>query len=470
MTLKRSLRVHLLFLYVMLAVLSGVIVPMVGMSMTFSEFKGYLQERKKYDIDDLGNSLISLYQEDGAWDDKRVMDVLRQASRIPMMSLALYDAEGAKVFPTRGAARHVMHDLKSLEVRNQMELPSGRDSSGTAFLKNGVNRIDLRSYGKPIGSLVVTMPTMPGKIEMMFVKRLGQHTVIGAVLMIVLACVLGFFVASELSRPVLKAAERARRISRGEYEITPDKASGIKEMDALSESVAELGRSLAGQESLRKRLMIDVAHELRTPLTVVKSQIEALVDGVWDASPERLNLCVAEIDRLSHLIAEVEQLANLEGEILILQTEPVDLGAWLGNVLDSFDRLFGESAIELTRQLPEGVFVEIDTGRFRHAIENILANSLRYTSKGGKVDVGLKVSASTARIEIKDTGTGIKSADLPHVFDRFYRADTARTRRTGGRGVGLAIAKAAVEAHGGMISVESEDGKGSLFTIVLPKK
>jgi signal transduction histidine kinase len=308
--------------------------------------------------------------------------------------------------------------------------------------------------------------------------------------MIVLACALGFFVAGGLSRPVLWAADWARRISKGEYEgsrtqesqtqgswaqMKSAKPSGIREMDALSESVAELGRSLAGQESLRKRLMIDIAHELRTPLTVVKSQLEAFADGVWDTSPERLNTCVMEIDRLSELVSEVEHLSNLEGEILILQTEPTELGPWLENILTSFARLFSEAGIALTWQLPEKITADIDASRFRHVIENLLSNALRYTVTGQKVEVrlgkeGSDIGSGSVKIEIEDTGVGIKPADLPHVFDRFYRADNARAHRIGGRGVGLAIAKAAVEAHGGAISVKSEDGQGSLFTIVLPSK
>ncbi|MDR3230972.1 MAG: HAMP domain-containing protein [Synergistaceae bacterium] len=465
MTIRRSLRTHLLLLYVLLALLSGIIVPMVSMHITLAEFRSYLRERKKYDIDELADSLVSLYQEDGRWNQERVRDVLRQTSRMPMMALALYDAERQRVFPMRT----VQGGPPPVMPRDE-DAPQGNDIRAGEPLKSGFNRIFLESNGKGIGTLVVAVPRLPGKVELMFVKRLGLYAVVGAIFMVALACALGFIVAGGLSRPVLRAAERARRISRGEYDTTPEKLSGIREMDALSESVDELGHALDGQEKLRKRLMVDIAHELRTPLTVVKSQLEALADGVWAASPERLELCVMEVDRLSELIAEVERLSNLEGEILNLHSETRDLGSFLAGMLDSFGQLFTRAGITLTRKLPEGesIVADIDVGRFRHVIENLLSNALRYTEPGKNVEVRLDSSDGNARIEIEDSGMGIEPSDLPHVFDRFYRADASRTRGTGGRGVGLAIARAAVEAHGGTISVRSTPGRGSVFTVTLP--
>lgn len=465
MTIRRSLRTHLMLLYVVLAILSGIIVPLVSMRVTFAEFRDYYQERRKDDIAKLAESLVALYQEDETWDEKRLRDVLRQVSRIPMMSIALYDANDRLVFPSKGMGRRMMSDLNEAEQEN-----GAKKDPDNANLRSGINKIPLESDGRKFGMLLVNLPSYPGKTEMMFVKRMMQHAFVGAILMVVLACALGFIVAGGLSRPVLRAAERARRISTGEYGTGPEKPSGIREMDALSESVGELGRSLEGQEKLRKRLMIDIAHELRTPLTVVKSQIEAFADGIWEASPERLERCVSEVDRLSELISEVERLSSLEGEILVIRTETRDLGEFLTGVLESFEQLFTRAGIKLSWRLSPKITVDIDPGRFRHVIENLLSNALRYTESGGKTEVRLDSSDETARIEIEDSGRGIGESDLPHIFDRFYRADESRTRDTGGRGVGLAIAKAAVEAHDGTISVKSTPGKGSLFTVTLPRK
>jgi hypothetical protein len=219
MTVRHSLRTHLLSLYVLLALLSGIIVPMISMRITMAEFKGYLRERKKYDIDELADALISLYQEEDGWDERRVRDVLRQASRIPMMALALYDTAGRRLFPLRGGEpRHyMMPEAGDLPK----EIPSGKGTSksgtsGSGTLRGGVGRIPLKSDGKDIGTLIVALPPLPGKGELMFVKRLARYAVVGAVFMVVLACALGFIVAGGLSRPVLRAAAPARRITPGE--------------------------------------------------------------------------------------------------------------------------------------------------------------------------------------------------------------------------------------------------------------
>lgn len=334
----------------------------------------------------------------------------------------------------------------------------------------GKNRVSipLSLEGRRIGTLDANGRPPSSRLEREFVSRMALYALVGAAAMIVVACGLGYVVAGGLSRPVIRAAERARRISRGEYELEPEPPSGIREMDMLSRGVEELGRSLAGQERLRKRLMTDIAHELRTPLTVVRSQVEAVADGVWEATPERLALCAAEIERLSDLIGEVESLTRLEGEILSVRLRDTDLAAFLNTVLDASEPLFARSGVTLCRSLQGSVRANVDSERFRSVIDNLLSNALRYSEAGGRVEVRLRSWDGSAVVEVEDDGTGIDAADLPHVFDRFYRADAARARVTGGRGIGLAIAKAAVEAHGGTIEVSSRLGEGSRFTVKLP--
>ena len=287
--------------------------------------------------------------------------------------------------------------------------------------------------------------------------------------MILAACGIGYIVAGRLSRPVLKAIERTRQISRGEYDSEETlKSSGIHELDELTKGVRDLARSLAGQEKLRRRLMVDVAHELKTPLTVVMTQIEAISDGILDATPERLNLCVSEMQRLSGLIGNVETLTRLEGETLAIHTEIVNMKKFLEPVIESFAPLFEKSGINFLSDLEENISCEIDIDSFRHVIDNLLSNAHRYTNSGGRVACKLYRENNNAIIEIIDTGIGISEKDLPNIFERFYRTDESRARVTGGSGVGLAIVKASVEANGGQISVTSKKGEGSCFKISLP--
>ena len=458
---RRSLRIHLLLLYVLLAILSGIVVPALSIHLSLAAFQKYQFERSQVDLEALGDSLTALYEEDGGWTRRRVMDILHPAPQWMGMRIILRDAEGNTVF--------TLGPLQMGEAANRghghgmMRFSQGDVSELTNHLD-----IELTSEGEKLGSLAVDYKTPSTRFEKDFLSYLMRYTLVGAAVMIAVACGLGFFVAGGLSRPVVNAVERTRRISRGEYELDPGSPTGIHEMDALSRGVEELGRSLAGQEKLRRRLMVDIAHELRTPLTVVRTQIEAIADGVWEASPERLASCVAEMERLGGLIEDVESLTRLEGDALALHPEETDMAAFLAPVLDSFIPLFERDGIELRRELATGITAEIDPDRFRHVIDNLLSNALRYTPAGGNVVVRLLARDEHVVIEVEDTGIGISEADLPHVFERFYRADESRARVTGGRGVGLAIARATVEAHGGTISVTSQRGRGSCFTVTLP--
>jgi signal transduction histidine kinase len=236
----------------------------------------------------------------------------------------------------------------------------------------------------------------------------------------------------------------------------------------LIESINRLGLGLEEQEELRKRLMSDIAHELRNPLTIIKSHLEAFEDGVWEPTGERIKLTVNEIDRLSAMISEIEKLTSIENAGKNTVFEPVDMSYEIERVASIFDPLYIAKSVELKREIAEDVVMAADAKKIRHAVENLLSNSLRYTDSGGKVTLSLKRSADEVRIEVSDTGIGISESDLPYIFERFYRTDKSRTRASGGLGIGLAITKAVVEAHGGTVTAESQEGSGSRFTISLP--
>lgn len=456
---NRSLRSHFLLLYLLLALMAGIVVPALGTLFSLKAFRTYQLQRRSDDLDSLKESLTSAYEEEGStWKHRRVMDILRPAPQWMGMRITLSDESGRKIFTFdpmqqnmfRGRQQRPQFDESEPEDYERITLELGRD-------------------GK-IGTLEIEQRIPNGKFEHSFIAYLTRYTLAGAFITIIIALGLGYLVAGRLSRPVILAIERTKNIAHGDYSTEEtSQIVGIRELDALTRGVEELGRSLAGQERLRRRLMTDVAHELRTPLTVTRTQIEAIADGILEPTPERLALCVDGLQRLGGLIENVEALSRLEGDNLSLHQELTDMKDFLEPVLSSFDPVFSKEGLKLSWELGENISAYIDRDKFRHVVDNLLSNAMRYTDSGGRVDVRLFRENHSVVLEVRDTGIGIAAQDLPNVFERFYRADESRARVTGGSGVGLAIVKASVEAHGGTISVESVKGKGSCFRVELPE-
>jgi len=258
-------------------------------------------------------------------------------------------------------------------------------------------------------------------------------------------------------------------ISRGYYGSRIEEKSGTKEIAQLTETINNLAETLENQENLRKRLTADVAHELRTPLATLQSHIEAMIDGIWEPDAERLKSCHEEIMRISRLVGDLEKLAKYESENLVLIKTDFDISELIRHIMKNFENNFANKGIEIKFTGRKEV-VTADRDKISQVIVNLLSNALKYTQNAGTVQVTVNGTHDAVEIKVKDTGIGIPPEDLPHIFERFYRADKSRNRLTGGAGIGLTITKAIIDAHGGSINVTSRVGEGTEFIVSLPKK
>jgi signal transduction histidine kinase len=263
--------------------------------------------------------------------------------------------------------------------------------------------------------------------------------------------------------PVGDLIEASGRVEAGDFS-TRVPEDGPRDVRALARSFNAMSAKLEETEQQRRSALADVSHELRTPLTVIQGNLEALLDGVYPADPEHLQLLLDETRVLERLVDDLRTLTLAEGGSLVLHREPTDLGALLNDVVAGYRSQADQSGIVLTvtaaNDLPT---LDIDAARIREVVSNVLTNALRHTPRGGKVDLSAQLAGDQVKVSVHNTGSGIPPDQLARIFDRFYRSPDSP-----GSGLGLPIAKSLIEAHGGTVTATSAMEKGTTVDFRLP--
>ena len=282
------------------------------------------------------------------------------------------------------------------------------------------------------------------------------------------ALVIGLVLTRQITRPVKALITGARRLSKGELSYRV-KTRSNDEIGELADSFNSMAATLEQAEQSRRQLTADIAHELRTPLTIIEGTVEGILDDVFEADSEHLNSIKEQTLLLTHLINDLRDISLAESGQLTLNLQPTDIVDLVKRVVTGFEPNAGEKNIRLDLSVSvESLEMEVDPVRMEQVISNLLGNAIRHTPEGGSITVAISREDDKLELSVSDTGEGITPEDLPHVFERFYRSGTSRSRKEGGTGLGLAIVKQMVEAHGGTVTVESTPGKGSTFLISLP--
>ncbi|MDO0926992.1 ATP-binding protein [Streptomyces sp. TG1A-8] len=286
---------------------------------------------------------------------------------------------------------------------------------------------------------------------------------------VALAAVLGALLLSRaVLRPVRAMTLAAKGLGEGDLGRRVP-VSGRDEIAQLGGAFNRMADSIQAGEERQRRLTGDIAHELRTPLANLRGYLEALRDGVVEPTPELLASLHEEALLQQRIVDDLQDLALAEAGALTYHHRAVDLRELLEAGRTAHRARAGTAGVALELRVPHPVHVLGDPDRLRQVVGNLLGNALRATGAGGTVTLVLSRRRGSAVVEVRDTGTGIPEADLPHLFDRFWRADPSRGRATGGSGLGLSIARQIVTDHGGTIDVRSTVGAGTTFTITLPE-
>ena len=335
----------------------------------------------------------------------------------------------------------------------------------------------LKAGDQTIGALFLTQPDYPVGEDLQ--AQINFSIVLAGLIVAAIAAFCSYLFVRRFVRPVESLTLAAERMKHGSYTQQVVIPNSHDELGLLAQTFNEMASTIEAdmtelrrQDEVRRDLIANIAHDLATPLTAIQGLSEALADDVISdpaARQETAQRVGREVQRLRRMVADVRQMTSLEAGQTPLDLAPLDLYSLVDETLFVFRPECEQAGITLyddvAADLPQ---VQADNDRMVQVLLNLLDNARRHTPDGGSIRVGARVQGDKVAVWVSDTGSGIDAADLPHIFERFYRADRSRTTTTGGSGLGLAIVKAIITAHRGTVQAESTRGQGTRITFTLP--
>jgi len=369
--------------------------------------------------------------------------------------------------------------LKGQEMRGHLQISVHGNPTAFVYVSVPVYR-DGRSGGPIIGAFLIAQPDLyPKGTPPTFLTNVNIAVIVSSVGIALIVVFFSLFMARRLTQPVEALTIAAEQMKRGKYTERVAVPKTQDEMGQLALTFNEMAdtiesdvNELRQQDRMRRELIANIAHDLATPLTAVQGFSEALADDLISKPEERhetAQLIGREVQRLRRLVADMQQMSSLESGQIKLDLAPLDLSSLVDETLAVLTQECEEAGITISNEIaPSTPLVLADSDRITQVLFNLLDNARRHTPYGGKITISAQQEGPMLRVSVNDTGAGIDAKDLPHIFERFYRADRSRTGATGGSGLGLSIVKAIITAHKGTIGAESTPNKGTCIFFTLP--
>ncbi|MDH5190332.1 MAG: ATP-binding protein [Gammaproteobacteria bacterium] len=303
----------------------------------------------------------------------------------------------------------------------------------------------------------------PTETHAMFLSAVHRYLIKASLIAIVIAVIVGFLMNKKILDPLSQMIKVTEKIANGDYS-TRVKIKSSDEISQLGEAFNRMADSLQKIEALRKNMVIDVAHELRTPLTNVRGYLEALSDGVVKPEKETYDLLLQEAGRLTELVEDLNKLTKADMAELNVKKEPLILPEIIEKTVSFYKPLISDKKIDISLHFsPKADTIVADKNQLHQVLNNLMQNACRYTPDGGKIEIKTTSEIHGIQVTVTNTGTPIPQEALPLIFERFYRVDKSRSRDSGGAGIGLAIVKKLISAHGGEVGAESGDNKNHVW-------
>lgn len=452
------MRLRLILAFIGVALIPILAITVFARQGVAAQVENYMTSGGMVGLDELVDELKNYYNEHQSWQGADSLLIARRGGQGRGMGmggmlnqrLRLIAADGILVYDTAG--------LQSAGVK------IGADELAAAVrMKDG--------KGAVIGYLWAEggLGGSPGSGQRL-IQRLNNISLLAGGVALALAVILALLMGSWLARPLQRLEQAARLMAKGDLGQRVE-ARGNDELATLGQSFNQMAASLQESEVRRQAMTADIAHELRTPLAVQRAQLEAMQDGIYSMTAENLQVALDQNSTLSRLVEDLRTLALADARELHLERVTVDLRQLAADGLARFQPAALARSISLLLTLgdaPDCPGVLGDPLRLEQILNNLLANALRHTPDRGSVELSILCEKHFVQLSVHDSGDGIPENALPHLFERFYRADRARSREQGGTGLGLAIARQLAELMDGTLTAANHPMGGAIFTLRFP--
>ncbi|HWP95697.1 MAG TPA: ATP-binding protein [Syntrophomonadaceae bacterium] len=450
----RSLAKKMALVLVFVALSSTLLTALSGVYAARQLFARYLNENSSMQAKNWADAFSAYYQKNGSFSG-----IENQVEPLPR-------GKGyGRMLGGGGNSRVMLVGLDNTVVFDSAGQLTGQSVDRDQVATGAPVKVD----AKTVGIVITSRPGMGGlgSLESEFVDSLTLYSLLIGLAAGILALLMGVILIRPISQMIYRLSQATHRIAQGELDISVP-VEGGGELRQLAEDFNTMAESLKKTETMRRNLTADIAHELRTPLTILRANLESLQSGATTSASETIASLHDEVIRMGKLIKDMETLALAESGHLTLHRKKTGFEVVLERLAPVFMDIEARHFVlkkRLDQRLPE---VDIDEDRILQVMLNLISNAISHSPPGGEITIQAEKEIGFLRISVIDQGMGISEEQLPFVFERFFRADNARSRKEGGMGLGLAIARTFVEAHGGKIWAESQIGQGSTFTFTCP--
>lgn len=438
---------------------AAILLIMIFVNFTMNSiFEEYMLDVQNKRYETITTYLEEEYEKEKQWTENTGIELMHNAY-MSNYNLTLYDKDNKAIW-----------GMDPNDIRNKVNLGDMMVQEQGVYT---TKKFELHYEDEVVGYVEIGQysPLLMTEEDIQFKTSVNKSIVASGALTIIIITIMSLYFSKQFSAPIKEVANMSVKLSNGEFEAKTSSTSDVKEIEDLRNSVNILAEKLNKQDMLRKRLVSDISHEIRTPLNVLQNNLEAMIDGVFPVTSDRLSGLNDEIVRFGKLLNNLDILKEFESESMKLSFHALKLDQLLENLMAELTMEAESKNITLvfSKESEKSYIVSGDEDNLKQVFFNLIHNAIKFTGKKGEVSVNLYSRNKKIHVEIKDNGMGISSDDVPYIFERFYRGDKSR-HEIEGNGIGLTIVKNILDFHSASIDVKSKEGEGTLFTLIFDDK